>query len=67
MTIAEQWLWEIENAQPEDQHTAIEMAFKNAVEVDNDVDADVVPWLYFKDGSILRVDEEDDIYEVIGG
>lgn len=65
MSKASEWLWEIENAQPEDKQTAVEMAFKQAVKVDYDVDSDCCPWLIFDDGSVLRVDKEDDIYNEV--
>lgn len=65
MSKASERLWAIENAQPEDKHVAVEAAFKQAVKVDYDVDCDCCPWLIFDDGSVLRVDEEDDIYNEV--
>ena len=56
---------EIENAQPEDKQTAVEKAFKQVIKVDYDVDCDCCPWLIFDDGSVLRVDKEDDIYNEV--
>lgn len=65
MSKASEWLWEIENAQPEDKQTAIAMAFKHATRIDPDVDCDCCLWLIFEDDSILRIDEEDDIYNEV--
>ena len=65
MTTASELVWEIENAQPEDQYVAISQAYKKAVKIDRDVDCDCCPWLYFSDGSIMRVDEEEGYYDEI--
>jgi hypothetical protein len=65
MSKATDYLWEIENAQPEDKSVAIEQAYKKAVKIDYDIDCDCCPWLYFDDGSILRVDEEEGFFNEI--
>lgn len=65
MSKASKWIWEIENAQPEDQATTIREAYKKAVKIDYDVDCDCCPWLIFDDGSILRVDEEEGYFDEI--
>lgn len=65
MSKASKLLWEIENAQPEDKQTAIQTAFKQAVKIDYDIDCDCCPWLTFDDGSVLRVDKEEDIYNEV--
>lgn len=65
MTKASEWIWEIENAQEEDRSTAIREAYKHAERIDYDIDCDCCPWLYFSDGSVLRIDEEEGYFDEV--
>ena len=65
MTKASKLIWEIENAQEEDRTVAIQEAYKHAERIEPDADCYCCSRLYFSDGSVIRVDEEEGCFDEV--